>query len=316
MIDIIIPAYNAHDTIEQTLCSIAYQNIANLLNVYIIDDCSKKDYSDVVSFFENFINIKLFRLPENMGPGCARQYGIDHSNSEYIVFIDADDVFADSFSIQNLYNNIKENECDLVIGNFIEESSNQFYEHNNDLTWLHGKIYKRSFLEKYNIRFNETRSNEDNGFNQLILLCEPKMVFLNSKVYIWKNNSKSITRSNNHEYQLTGLEGFAYNINYALENGLERNCNLTNISNLAFATLISEYFYYLKYYDTEEIKKMLKQSKHTLELYNKFPLSEEVKETMFINQIKSSLDEEESRNILNPIISFDNYIELLKGIGD
>ena len=36
MIDVIIPAYNAHKTIEQTLTSIAFQSIVDKLNVYII----------------------------------------------------------------------------------------------------------------------------------------------------------------------------------------------------------------------------------------------------------------------------------------
>ena len=38
MIDIIIPAYNAHDTIEKSLMSISMQTIKEKLNVYIIDD--------------------------------------------------------------------------------------------------------------------------------------------------------------------------------------------------------------------------------------------------------------------------------------
>ena len=36
MIDVIIPAYNAHDTIERTLFSIAYQENVKDLNVKMI----------------------------------------------------------------------------------------------------------------------------------------------------------------------------------------------------------------------------------------------------------------------------------------
>ena len=62
MIDIIIPAYNSHNTIEQTLFSIAYQDMAKDVNVYIVDDCSKKSYNEIVKFFSNFINIKELKL--------------------------------------------------------------------------------------------------------------------------------------------------------------------------------------------------------------------------------------------------------------
>ena len=94
MIDVIIPAYNAHETIERTLYSIAYQRNSENLNVYIINDNSIKDYSKEIDFFKNFINIRELKLKENSGPGYARQYGIEHSDSEYIIFIDSDDVFA------------------------------------------------------------------------------------------------------------------------------------------------------------------------------------------------------------------------------
>ena len=33
------------------------------------------------------------------------------------------------------------------------------------MVWMHGKMYRRSFFSKYNIRFNDSRANEDVGFN-------------------------------------------------------------------------------------------------------------------------------------------------------
>ena len=114
MIDVIIPAYNAHNTIYDTLYSISYQSISDLLNVYIVNDASVKDYSEIVDFFSNFINVKELKLDKNSGPGVARQYGIDNSNSEYIVFIDSDDVFSSTFSLSTLYKKIKNDNLDIV----------------------------------------------------------------------------------------------------------------------------------------------------------------------------------------------------------
>ena len=39
-IDIIIPAYNAHNTIDKALASIACQNISDKIKVTIVNDCS------------------------------------------------------------------------------------------------------------------------------------------------------------------------------------------------------------------------------------------------------------------------------------
>ena len=86
MIDIIIAAYNAHNTIEKALNSIIMQNISDMVNVYIINDKSDTDYSDVIEKYSKYLNVIELTYGENKGPGFARNYGIDHSSSQYIVF--------------------------------------------------------------------------------------------------------------------------------------------------------------------------------------------------------------------------------------
>ena len=72
MIDIIIPAYNSHDTIEKTLFSIAYQENIDDIKVYIVNDASKKNYSTEINFFKNFMSIKELVLDENRRTGCIK----------------------------------------------------------------------------------------------------------------------------------------------------------------------------------------------------------------------------------------------------
>lgn len=79
MVDIIIPAYNAHKTISKALLSICMQTIKDKINVYIIDDCSDHDYKKIINKFKDRINITQYKLDKNSGPGVARQYGLDHS---------------------------------------------------------------------------------------------------------------------------------------------------------------------------------------------------------------------------------------------
>ena len=47
IVDIVIPAYNAGNTIDKTLMSIAIQNIVDKLCVIIVDDCSDKENQDL-----------------------------------------------------------------------------------------------------------------------------------------------------------------------------------------------------------------------------------------------------------------------------
>lgn len=71
MIDIIIPAYNAHKTIGKTLCSIMLQSRRDLVNVYIVNDCSSTDYQEFVKKYKKYkkyFNIEELDIPQNVRP--------------------------------------------------------------------------------------------------------------------------------------------------------------------------------------------------------------------------------------------------------
>ncbi len=309
MIDVIIPAYNSHKTIEQTLFSIVYQDIADKVNVYIVDDASTHGYKEIVDYFSNFIKIKELRLEKNSGPGVARQYGIDSSNSKYIVFIDSDDVFSDPLSILNLYSEIENENCDVVISNFDEESEDEFITRSNDTIWLHGKIYRREYLEKEKIRFNNSRANEDNGFNQMIFLGNAKIKYIDKKTYIWRNNTSSITRKNDREYNLKGLSGYIYNINYALLHAEKNKYHKEKIGKLAFSALISMYHYYLQFQDS--ISDLIPKCKVTKRISDSNPLSDDDKLDIIESQYNTTINFDNRKFLLNPILTINDFFYMI-----
>lgn len=211
MIDIIIPAYNAHDTIEDTLHSIAMQVDKDKIHVIIVND-GGKDYNNIVQRFKQWIDIKEVDCPNNCGPGYARNYGIENSNSEYIIFMDADDAFTSSYSLSSLYTIAINSKANIITSKILEiqKLSNNEYRANEmepNLMWLFGNVYKRSFLEKYNIHFFTTCYNEDVGFNSacsILSYCEKDSVgiatLINSPAtYEWKWNGNSLSRKHNQK---------------------------------------------------------------------------------------------------------------------
>ena len=86
-LDIIIPAYNAHDTLEKTLMSIAIQTYKDY-SVTIVNDCSIKDYDELVEQYSKYFRIEEITIGKNLGPGVARKIGLAYTKSPYILFID------------------------------------------------------------------------------------------------------------------------------------------------------------------------------------------------------------------------------------
>lgn len=239
-IDIIIPAYNVQeDILFRCLSSISCQNIARQLKVTIVDDASDSKYISIykrtVKRFKGLLKIDVLRYETNGGPGVARQYGIDHTDNDYIMFIDADDTLAGTFACKILRNALEEENGLYVMSsatfNEVKEQdvpshqSPMYIPHKQDLCWMFGKMYRRSFLEKYDIRFHPTsRANEDNGFNTIIRLLSNKderIKFVPANVYYWHENLNSITRFNNCQYNYgtsdrDSFYGYVENMLYAI----------------------------------------------------------------------------------------------------
>lgn len=266
-IDIIIPAYNVPNHILfRCLASIACQDIVSELEVTIVDDAStKQNYAEVINSFEPIMKINLLRYEVNGGPGVARQYGIDHTKNGYMTFIDADDTFNGAFALKALRNGLEMQNglFQMCVGVFDEvhetdvpeEESPILMEHAQDMVWMFGKLYRRSFIDKYNIRFHETsRANEDNGFNTICRLCmndREQINFIPAHVYYWHENLASITRQNDCQYSYGSSErdsfyGYVENMIYAIKEAKKRNPYNGFITMWAVSCMLNIYEYYIE----------------------------------------------------------------------
>ena len=267
-IDVIIPAYNVPDNIlSRCLASIACQDIIDDVVVTIVDDAStNQNYKNVAKQFENIMKINILRYETNGGPGVARQYGIDHTSNGYMTFIDADDTFNGAFALKALRNGIEMQNglYQMCVGVFDEvhetnlpqgEVGPILMDHQMDMVWMFGKMYKRSFIDKYKIRFHETsRANEDNGFNTICRLCmndREQINFIPAHVYYWHENLNSITRHNDCQYSYGSSErdsfyGYVENMIYAIKEAKKRNPYNGGITMWAVGCMLHIYEYYIE----------------------------------------------------------------------
>lgn len=247
-IDLVIPCYNTHKTLYRLFGSIMSQNCKDEIHIIMVDDCSDEGYEEFIKPFKDILDIEIVRLETNSGPGVARRVGMQAGKSKYIMFIDSDDTFFNAFSVERLLYEIEARQCDIVYSNFIEDiENNRFIMHENDCIWVFGKIYKRQFLENFNIYFNDTRSNEDNGFNTLTR-CFTTPEYVNETTYIWHSNPKSITRINNGLYTFTCTEGQIYNKIWAFKEAYKKGWNHEDY----IKSIIGQFcFYYFDYFNVK-----------------------------------------------------------------
>jgi teichuronic acid biosynthesis glycosyltransferase TuaG len=98
-IDIILPVYNSKNFILDTLRSVINQTYKNW-RLLIVDDNSTDGTRKLINDFINKnINKKKFVLiknKKNKGQAFSRNLALKHCNSEYIAFIDSDDLWEEN----------------------------------------------------------------------------------------------------------------------------------------------------------------------------------------------------------------------------
>lgn len=200
-----IPAYKAQDHICDCLASIQIQTVKKDISVIISSDNPEDDYDFVKERFPD-LDITILSCEENGGPGIARQRALSNCKTEWITFIDADDVFFTPFAIEMLMKGIAPNVIE-VQAPFLQEIENKNNPQiprmvpRNDIghPWVFGRLYNVSFLKQNEINFSELRAMEDGEFNWKIRMTiegTPLLInVLNDPVYLWRTGSEhSITR--------------------------------------------------------------------------------------------------------------------------
>lgn len=93
LVTVVIPAYNAERTIDETLCSARYQTHSNL-EILVVDDGSRDATADIVLRHAALDSRVRLITQVNAGVAAARNRGISEARSELVAPLDSDDLWA------------------------------------------------------------------------------------------------------------------------------------------------------------------------------------------------------------------------------
>lgn len=170
---IIIPTYNSSIYLKQTLDSVLRQTYTNWECILVDDGSTDLTETITENYREKDTRFHLYKRPENLpkGPSSARNYGVTKANGEYLIFLDADDLLANTCLENRVEQFNKNQDCDFLVfqmERFVNEpdysNKEKKVEENkeeilNSFIKLHGQwpisspIYKTNFFSK-KIKFN------------------------------------------------------------------------------------------------------------------------------------------------------------------
>ena len=91
-VEIVLPNYNSAPYLEETINSVISQTFTNW-KLTIIDGKSNDETRQILKKYNNHPKINIIFLEKNKKAGFCRNFAIRNSKSDYIAFIDSDDLW-------------------------------------------------------------------------------------------------------------------------------------------------------------------------------------------------------------------------------
>ena len=212
-VSVIIPCYNLKKYLSRLVNSLLDQTIGlENLELIFVDDASTDDTLESLYQLEQQYpyNITVISNSENKKQGTARNIGMSYATGKYIGFVDADDWIAPQM-YEKMYDIAEETDCDIVCcryyatnsfkapRRFKEESDYDILNIQNEnqrkeflakgfssfgfIVW--NKLFRRDFIENYQLRFCEEYLFEDLFFVNTAAFYLNKLCFTHTPYYYY-----------------------------------------------------------------------------------------------------------------------------------
>ncbi|MCD7726289.1 MAG: glycosyltransferase [Clostridiales bacterium] len=216
-IDAIVPVYNVELYLRECIDSLLNQTVP-FHRIILINDGSIDSSREICEEYCIKYNFIELVNQTNHGLGFARNVGINHSEADYLVFVDSDD-FVSADMVEKLLCKLNQEQIDVLIYNAREQydmaidQKAGYFKHSSFLNGktMNGKqyiktvfprnyivsaciaAYKRNFLLENNILFPEELFHEDYFFYLQVWFNAKKIQCMEEFLYVRRYRPNSIT---------------------------------------------------------------------------------------------------------------------------
>lgn len=223
LISVIVPVYNGEKEIAGTIGRLLDQSHRNT-EIIIVNDGSTDNTAIVCEKLKESDNRIILFNKENGGVSSARNAGLSAANGDFIAFVDGDDLPEYEY-LQVLLKGFEKENADLSVCGFYveypgktlksddrgvpvllnrENTLERMYHFSGYQGYLWNKMFKRSVINEYNIRFNSSIAMLEDLLFCTEYVLKGRNVFYNPVPlyhYVYHENSVCFRDFNGREFQ-------------------------------------------------------------------------------------------------------------------
>ena len=222
-LSVIIPVYNTEKYLRKCLDSVV--NLRDT-EIVVINDGSTDGSEEVINEYASKYASIVYYKKDNTGIADTRNFGIEHANGDYILFVDSDD-YIDSSMIDLLIPYMKEkidvikfklqrvDDCGNVLervdgATFDKVSGEKAFEmlYPTDVLLDSPCVYlfRKAYLKQHGFKFQVGTYHEDFGLIPLIVIKANLAISKDLYIYSYVQSTNSITRNEDYSKTIKKME--------------------------------------------------------------------------------------------------------------
>lgn len=232
-ISVVIPVYNGEKYLEESIESLRNQTLREV-EIICVDDGSKDRTKEILSMYEEKDDrIRLFNQ-NHKGAGYARNYGFSKAIGEYVIFLDADDIFEPQM-LEKIVGKGDQTKADVIV--FGAKRYDDRTGKITDAPWylqrelipkkevfsrrdMDGEILsltipspwtkavRRTFLAEQKIEFQNLPNSNDVYFSLLVLAVAERVSVIREDLLLYRTFRQGSIQNQRHLYPLCFLEAY------------------------------------------------------------------------------------------------------------
>lgn len=232
-VSIVMPVYNASAYLREALDCLIKQTLPNI-EIICVDDGSTDDSYSILQEYAKLDTRFRISTQENSGAGAARNKGLEMAQGEYLLFLDADDIFYENMCNQ-MYYLCKKRKADVGIFaakrldmqsgktenmNWVlqptllplkkvfagEEVADKLFQLTTGCAW--NKLFRREFVKESGLVFQNLQNANDTFFVRMHLALAKRITVTKERLITYRYNSGTNIQANKFKAPLAFHEAF------------------------------------------------------------------------------------------------------------
>ncbi|MCM1157267.1 MAG: glycosyltransferase [Bacteroidales bacterium] len=227
-VSIIIPIYNAEKYLRPCLDSLLRQTMQGI-EIICVDDGSTDQTAGILEEYrKKDLRITVLKQ-QQQGAAAARNYGMQKASGEYLLFLDADDIFEEALC-EKSYIKGKSEQADIVLFgakrldmqtektepmewvlchallpervpfSYKDVEKGKIFQITSGCPW--SKLFRREFVLENGLQFQNLKNANDVLFVRTALALAKRITYVDASLVLYRYNQGTSIQSGKHNYPL------------------------------------------------------------------------------------------------------------------